>query len=77
MRAQPETYFLTSATTRETSSANEFDHPTGESARHATDAALENSAESIWIVDREGNSILPADQGRFRASASRSAPGVR
>jgi hypothetical protein len=76
MPAKPETYFLTSAT-RRTASGNEFGYPTVEAALRAADAILKKDAELIWIEDREGNLILPADQVRLRASSSRSAPGAR
>jgi hypothetical protein len=67
----PETYFLTSAMRRK-ASASEFDYPTVESALRTADAILEDRAESVWIVDRDGNLILPADQVRLRLSPSRS-----
>jgi len=76
MPAKPETYFLTSATRRE-GSASEFAYPMGESALHAADAILGNGAESVWIVDRDGNLILPADQVNPPMSSLRSAPGAR
>jgi hypothetical protein len=76
MSAKPETYFLTSAT-RRTAIGSEFGYPTVEAALRAADGILAKDAELIWIEDREGNLILPADQVRLRASASRSAPGVR
>jgi hypothetical protein len=76
MPAKPETYFLTSAT-RRTASGNEFGYPTVEAALRAADAILKKDAELIWIEDREGNLILPADQVRLRASSSRSAAGAR
>jgi hypothetical protein len=76
MPAQLETYSLTSAT-RQRATGSEFGYPTVESALRTADAILGNRAESVWIVDREGNLILPADQVRLRASSSRSAPGAR
>ena len=76
MAAKPETYFLTSAT-RQRASGSEFGYPTVEAALRAADAILAKDAESIWIEDREGNLILPADQVRLRASSSRSAPDAR
>ena len=76
MPAKPETYFLTSAT-RRTASGNEFGYPTVEAALCAADVILGKDAELIWIEDREGNLILPADQVRLRASSSRSAAGAR
>ena len=76
MSAKPETYFLTSATRRK-GSGSEFAYPTVESALRTADAILGNRAESIWIVDREGNLILPADRPRLRESSTRSAPGAR
>ena len=76
MAAKPETNFLTSASGQR-ASASEFSYPTVESALRTAHAILGNRAESVWIVDREGNSILPADQVRLRASSSRSAPGAR
>jgi len=54
MAVVPEMDFLTSATRRE-GSASEFAYPMGESALHAADAILGNGAESVWIVDRDGN----------------------
>jgi hypothetical protein len=71
-----ETDFLASATGRG-ASGSDLGYPTVESTLGAADAILGNPAESVWIVDRAGNSILPADQARLQASASRSAPGVR
>ena len=59
--AKPETYFLTSATRRR-ASASEFGYPTVEAALRAADVILAKDAELIWIEDREGNLILPADQ---------------
>jgi len=76
MAANPDTYFLTSAT-RRTASGSEFGYPTVEAALRAADAILAKDAELIWIEDREGNLILPADQVRLRASSSRSAPDAR
>jgi hypothetical protein len=72
----PEAYFLTAATRRK-GSASEFGCPTVESALRTADAILGNRAESVWIVDRAGNLILPADQVRLRSSPSRSALGAR
>ena len=72
MSAKPETYFLTSAT-RRTAAGSEFGYPTVEAALRAADIILEEDAELIWIEDRKGNLILPADQVRLRASSSRSA----
>ena len=65
MAVVPEMDFLTSATRWE-GSASEFACPIGESALHTADAILGNRAESVWIVDRDGNLILPADQVRVR-----------
>ena len=75
MSAKPETYFLTSAT-RRTASGNEFGYPTVEAALCAADVILGKDAELIWIEDREGNLILPADQVSPPASSS-TAPGAR
>jgi hypothetical protein len=72
MSAKPETYFLTSATKR-TETGSEFGYPTVEAALRAADVILAKNAELIWIEDRAGNIILPADQVRFRLSSSRSA----
>ena len=68
----PETYFLTAAKTRN-ASASGFGCPTVASALRTADAILGNRAEPVWIVDREGNLILPADQAKLRSSQSRSA----
>jgi hypothetical protein len=76
MAAKPDTYFLTSAT-RRTASGSEFGYPTVDAALRAADVILGRDAELIWIEDREGNLILPADQVRLRASSSRSAPDAR
>ena len=76
MAVAPETDFLTSAT-RRTASGNEFGYPTVEAALRAAGVILGKDAELIWIEDREGNLILPADQVRLRASSSRSALGAR
>jgi hypothetical protein len=73
MAAKPESYFLTSAT-RRTAVGSAFGYPTVEAALRAADAILAKDAELIWIEDRKGNLILPADQVRLRAS---SAPGAR
>ncbi len=51
----------------------EFGYPTVEAALRAADIILAEDAELIWIEDREGNLILPADQVRLRLSSSRSA----
>ena len=71
MAAKPEINFLTSATGQR-ASASEFAYPTVESALRTADAILGDRAESVWIVDRDGNLILPADQVRLRLSPSRS-----
>jgi len=72
MTAKPETYFLTSAT-RRTAVGSAFGYPTIEAALRAVGAILAKDVELIWIEDREGNLILPADQVRLRAPA---APGA-
>ena len=66
MSAKLETDFLTTATGRR-AARSDFNCPTVESALRTADAILGNTAESIWIVDRAGNLILPADQVRLRA----------
>ena len=76
MAVVPEMDFLTSATRWE-GSASEFACPIGESALHTADAILGNRAESVWIVDREGNLILPADRVNPPTCSLRSAPGAR
>jgi hypothetical protein len=76
MSAKPETYFLTSATKRN-ACGSEFGYPTVEAALRAAGVIAEKNAELIWIEDREGNLILPADQVRLRAASLRSAPGAR
>ena len=76
MPANPETDFLTSATRRK-GSGSAFAYPTVESALRTADAILGNRAESVWIVDRDGNLILPADQVNPPMSSLRSAPGAR
>jgi hypothetical protein len=76
MPAKPETYFLTSAT-KQGATGSEFGYPTVEAALRAAGVILGKDAELIWIEDREGNLILPADQVRLRASSSRSAAGAR
>jgi hypothetical protein len=76
MPAKPEIYFLTSAMKR-TASGSEFGYPTVDAALRAADVILGRDAELIWIEDREGNLILPADQVRLRASSSRPVPGAR
>ena len=75
MPAKPETYFLSSATSR-TAVGSEFGYPTVEAALRAADVILAKNAELIWIEDREGNMVLPADQVKLRVSSSRSAPGA-
>jgi len=70
MAAKPETYFLTSAT-RRNACGSEFGYPTVEAALRAADAILAKDGELIWIEDRGGNLILPADQVRLRASSAR------
>ena len=72
MSATPETNFPSSATRRK-GCASEFAYPTVEAALRTADAILGNRAKSVWIVDPQGNLILPADHVRLRASASRSA----
>ena len=54
--------------------ASEFGYPTVESTLRTADAILGKGADSVWIVDREGNLILPADQVRLRLSPRPSAP---
>ena len=76
MLAKPETHFSASAT-RDGSTGGDFGCLTVESALGAADAVLGNRAEAVWIVDRAGNLILPADQSGLRASQSHCAPGVR
>ena len=76
MAAKPETNFLTSASGQR-ASASEFSYPTVESALRTADAILGTRAESVWIVDREDNLILPADHVRPPASSLRLAPGAR
>ena len=76
MAAKPETYFVTSAT-RRNACGSEFGYPTVEAALRAADLISGKNAELIWIEDREGNLILPADQVRIRVSSLRSAPGDR
>jgi len=66
--------FLTSAT-RPSASVSGFAYPTVESALRTADAILGNRAEAAWIVDREGNLILPADQARLRPSPSPATTG--
>jgi len=41
-----------------------------EAALLQADVIFEALAESVWIVDRAGNLILPADQARVRLSTS-------
>jgi hypothetical protein len=72
MSEKPETYFLTSAT-RRSATGSEFGYPAVEAALRAADVIMAKDAELIWIEDREGNLILPADQVRLRLSSSRSA----
>jgi hypothetical protein len=76
MPGKPETYFLTSAT-RQRATGSAFGYPTVVAALRAADVILAKDAELIWIEDREGNLVLPADQVRLRASSPRSAPGAR
>jgi hypothetical protein len=76
MSAKPETYFLTSATKRNVC-GSEFGYPTVEAALGAAVVILGKNAELVWIENREGNLILPADQVRLRVSSLRSAPGAR
>ena len=76
MAARPETCFVTSAT-RRNACGSELGYPTVEAALRAAEVILGKNAELIWIEDREGNLILPADQVRLRVSSLRSAPGAR
>ena len=76
MAAKPETYFVTSAT-RRNACGSEFGYPTVEAALRAADLISGKNAELIWIEDREGNLILPADQVKLRASSLRSGPDAR
>jgi hypothetical protein len=41
-----------------------------ESALPQADVIFESLAESVWIVDRAGNLMLPGDQARVRLSTS-------
>ena len=69
--------YLVTSVTRLTTSACERLYPTVESALRGADAILDKGADSVWIVDREGTLILPADQVRLRLSpwlSSRPAP---
>jgi hypothetical protein len=77
MTAKSETNILTSAAAKRTASGSDFGYPTVESALRAADAILGDSAETVWIVDRRGNLIPPADQTWLQASASRSPSDVR
>ena len=74
MPAEPQS-FLTSATPP-SARASGFGDPTVESAPGAGEAILGNREEAAWIVDREGNLFLPADQARLRPSPSPATPGV-
>ena len=76
MSAKPETYFLTSAAKRN-ACGSEFGYPTVEAALRAADVILAKNAGLVWIENREGNLILPADQVRLRASSFRCAPDAR
>ena len=44
-------------------------------ALSGADSMLDNGAASVWIVDGEGNLILPADQVRLRLAPLDSAAG--
>ena len=70
MPAKPETYFLSSAA-KQKATGSAFGYSTIEAALRAADAILETGAGLIWIEDREGNMILPADHVTLRASSSR------
>jgi len=50
-------------------SASDYSHPTVEAALRCADAILGKRGDSVWIVDREGNLILPADEVRLRSSS--------
>jgi len=76
MTAKPETYFLTSETKRN-ACGSEFGYPTVEAAIRAVDVLLAKTADLIWIEDREGNLILPADQVRLRVRSLRATPDAR
>jgi hypothetical protein len=73
MAAKPETYFLASET-RRNACGSAFGYPTVEAAIRAVDVILAKNAELIWIEDREGNLILPADQVKLRVRSLRAAP---
>ena len=69
--------YLVTSVTRLTTSASERSYPNIEAALRGADAILGKGADSVWIEDREGNLILPADQVRLRLSpwlSSRPAP---
>jgi len=51
-------------------SARDYSHPTVEAALRSADLILGKRADSVWIVDRDGNLILPVDQARLRLSSS-------
>lgn len=62
-------YLVTSAT-RLRIAAGRRRYLTVEDALRSADAHFGKGADSVWIVDCEGNLILPADQVRFRLVAS-------
>ena len=65
---------LTTSFTQLVTSASDCSQPTVEAALRSADAILGKRAGAVWIMDREGNLILPADQVRHRLSARLSSP---
>ena len=60
-------YLVTSVKRLETTTSG-LSYPTVDAALHGADEILGKGADSVWIVDREGTLILPADQVRLRLS---------
>ena len=60
--------YLVVSLTQLRTSTSEHSHRTVEAALRSAAALLGKGADSVWIVDRKGNLILPADQVRLRLS---------
>lgn len=67
-------HYLVTSVSRLTSAASGRSYRTIEDAHRSANAILGKVADSVWIVDREGNLILSADQVRLRRSPSFPSP---
>ena len=66
--------YLVTSVSRLKSAASGRLYPTIEDALRSANDILGKGADSVWIVDSEGNLMLPEDQVRLRLSPSLSSP---